>query len=39
MALCLGGSTDVFDIAWSPFAEFHYQEKYKQGNLAKVSLF
>jgi trafficking protein particle complex subunit 8 len=39
MALCLGGSTDVFDIARSPFAEFHYQEKCKQVKLAKVSLF
>jgi hypothetical protein len=29
----------VFDIACSPLAEFHYQEKYKQGKLAKVSLF
>ncbi|XP_062212632.1 uncharacterized protein LOC133913481 isoform X2 [Phragmites australis] len=37
MALCPGGSTDVFDIARSPLADFHYQERYRQGKLAKGS--
>ncbi|GJM96846.1 hypothetical protein PR202_ga13716 [Eleusine coracana subsp. coracana] len=35
MALCSGGSTDLFDIARSPLSDFHYQENYKQGKLAK----
>lgn len=36
MALCPGGGTDLFDIGRSPLADFHYQENYKQGKLAKV---
>ncbi|TVU44714.1 hypothetical protein EJB05_04165 [Eragrostis curvula] len=35
MALCPGGSTDLFDIARSPLADFHCQEKYKQVKLAE----
>lgn len=37
MALYPGNSTDVFDIARSPLADFHYQERYWQGKAAKVS--
>lgn len=37
MALCTGSSTDVFDIARSPLADFHYQERYRQGKGAKGS--
>lgn len=37
MALCPGSSTDLFDIARSPLADFHYQERYRQGKVAKVS--
>lgn len=39
MALCPGSSTDLFDIALSPLADFHYQERYRQGKVAKVSCF
>ncbi|KAL6894210.1 hypothetical protein ACP4OV_008308 [Aristida adscensionis] len=35
MALCPGDSTDVVDIARSPLADFHYQERYRQGKVAK----
>ncbi|KAL6638002.1 hypothetical protein ACP70R_025574 [Stipagrostis hirtigluma subsp. patula] len=35
MTLCCGDSTEVFDIARSPLADFHYQERYRQGKLAK----
>uniref|UniRef100_A0A0A9EBZ3 TPPC8 C-terminal Ig-like domain-containing protein n=1 Tax=Arundo donax TaxID=35708 RepID=A0A0A9EBZ3_ARUDO len=35
MALCPGASNDVFDIARSPLADFHYQERYRLGKLAK----
>lgn len=37
MPLCPGNSTDVFDIGRSPLADFHYQERYCQGKIAKVS--
>ncbi|XP_062214381.1 uncharacterized protein LOC133915291 isoform X2 [Phragmites australis] len=35
IALCPGSSTDVFDIARSPLADFHYQERCRQGKLPK----
>lgn len=35
MVLSPGGSTDVFHISQSPIADFHYQERYHQGKLAK----
>jgi hypothetical protein len=38
MALYPGSSGDVFDIAQSPLADFHFQERYRQGKLLKVSL-
>ncbi|OEL35037.1 Trafficking protein particle complex subunit 8 [Dichanthelium oligosanthes] len=35
IALYPGSSGDVFDIAQSPLADFHFQERYRQGKLAK----
>ncbi|CAN6303271.1 unnamed protein product [Urochloa humidicola] len=35
MALYPGSSGDVFDIAQSPLADFHFQERYRQGKLVK----
>lgn len=37
IALYPGTSEDVFDVARSPLADFHFQERYRQGKLAKVS--
>ena len=38
MVLSPGGSTtDVFDVSRSPITDFHYQERYQQGKLTKVS--
>jgi len=37
MALYPGSNGDMFDIARSPLADFHFQERYWQGKLAKVS--
>lgn len=37
MTLYPGSSGDVFDIARSPLADFHFQERYRQGKLVKVS--
>jgi hypothetical protein len=37
MALCPGSSTDLFDIARSPFVDFHHQERCRQVKMAKVS--
>jgi len=34
--LYIQGATDVFDIARSPLADFHFQERYRQGKLEKV---
>jgi len=36
MALYPGSNGDVFDIARSPLADFHFQERYRQGKLEKV---
>ncbi|RLN41220.1 trafficking protein particle complex subunit 8 [Panicum miliaceum] len=35
-ALYPGSNGDVFDIARPPLADFHFQERYRQGKLAKV---
>ncbi|KAK1643581.1 hypothetical protein QYE76_061386 [Lolium multiflorum] len=35
MILSSGGSTDVYDVSLSPMTDFHYQERYQQGKLAK----
>ncbi|ONM10029.1 Tetratricopeptide repeat (TPR)-like superfamily protein [Zea mays] len=35
MALCPGSSTDLFDIARSPFVDFHHQERCRQVKMAK----
>lgn len=35
MTLYPGSSGDVFDIARSPLADFHFQERYRQGKLVK----
>ena len=37
MALYPGSNGDMFDIARSPLADFHFQERYRQGKLEKVS--
>jgi hypothetical protein len=37
MALSSGGRTDVYDVSLSPITDFHHQERYQQGKLAKVS--
>ncbi|WVZ60808.1 LOW QUALITY PROTEIN: hypothetical protein U9M48_010785, partial [Paspalum notatum var. saurae] len=37
MVLCTGSNTDVFDVAQSPLADFHYQERCRQGTVAKGS--
>ncbi|VAI37663.1 unnamed protein product [Triticum turgidum subsp. durum] len=36
IVLSAGGSTDVFDVSRTPITDFHYQERYQQGKLAKV---
>nr|CAB3492961.1 unnamed protein product [Digitaria exilis] len=35
IALHPGTSGDVFDVARAPLADFHFQERYRQGKLAK----
>lgn len=30
-------NTEEFDVSQSPITNFHYQERYQQGRLAKVS--
>ncbi|KAF8709998.1 hypothetical protein HU200_029722 [Digitaria exilis] len=35
IALYPGTSGDVFDVARAPLADFHFQERYRQGKLAK----